>query len=108
MTSKLMPGAVVRVSRANFDPARYAEVERMSRETAAYLIPAIRRLPGLVSYFAALSPSGSMVHVSIWDSEEHAQQMSSLKEMIVDARNAFTAAGVEFTPIVNHPVSWEI
>ncbi|HXR91809.1 MAG TPA: hypothetical protein VN750_16175 [Steroidobacteraceae bacterium] len=108
MTSKLMPGAVVRVSRGNFDPARYAEVERMSRETAAYLIPAIRRLPGLVSYFAALSPSGSLVHVSIWDSEAHAQQMSSLKEMIVDARHAGAAVGVEFTPIVNHAVSWEI
>lgn len=101
-------GAVVRVSRGTFDPARYAEVERMSRETGTYLIPAIRRLPGLVSYFAALSPSGSMVHVSIWDSEAHAQQMNSLKEMIVDARNAGTAAGVEFAPIVNHALSWEV
>jgi hypothetical protein len=99
MTSKLPPGAVVRVSRGEFDPARYPEVERMSRETGAYLIPAIRRLPGLVSYVAAVSPAGSIVHVSIWDSEPHAQQMSSLKEMIVDARNASTAVGVQFAPM---------
>lgn len=108
MTAELVPGAVVRVSQGNFDPARFAEIERMSRETAAYLVPAIRRLPGLVSYFAAVSPSGSIVHVSIWDSEAHAQQMSSLKEMIVDARNAALAVGVQFTPILNYPVSWTV
>ncbi len=108
MTSKLVAGSVVRVSRGTFDPARFAEVERMSRETAAYLVPAIRSLPGMLSYFAAVSPSGSLVHVSIWDSDAHAQQMSHLKEMIVDARQAALAVGVEFTPIVNYPVSWTI
>lgn len=108
MASKLVPGSVVRVSCGTFDPARLAEVERMSRETAAYLVPAIRSLPGMLSYFAAVSPSGSIVHVSIWDSDAHAQQMSRLKEMIVDARNAALAVGVEFAPIVNYPVSWTI
>ena len=108
MTSKLVPGSVVRVSRGTFDPARLAEVERMSRETAAYLIPAIRSLPGVLDYFAAVSPTGSMVHVSIWDSDAHAQQMGRLKEMIVDARNAAVAVGVEFAPIVNYPVSWTV
>ncbi len=108
MTSKLVAASVVRVSCGTFDPARFAEVERMSQETAAYLIPAIRRLPGMLSYFAAVSPSGSMVHVSIWDSDAHAQQMSRLKEMIVDARNAALAVGVEFAPIVNYPLSWTI
>lgn len=108
MTLRLAPGAVVRVSRGTFDPARFAEVEGMSRETAVYLVPAIRRLPGLLDYVAAVSPSGSLVHVSIWDSDEHAQQMSSLKEMIIDARQAAVASGVEFAPIVNHPVSWTV
>lgn len=108
MTSKLVPGSVVRVSCGTFDPARLVEVESMSRETAAYLVPAIRSLPGMLSYYAAVSPSGSMVHVSIWDSEAHAQQMSTLKEMIVDARKAALAVGVEFSPIVNYPVSWTV
>jgi hypothetical protein len=78
----------------------------MTRETGQYLIPAIRQLPGLVEYFAAASPIGSIVHVSIWDSEDHAQQMSRLKEMIVDARKAAEAVGVTFVPIVNYPIKW--
>ena len=100
--------AIVRISRGTFDPARFEEVERMTRESGKYLIPAIRQLPGLVDYFAAASPTGSIVHVSIWDTDEHAQQMSRLKEMIVDARNAAEAVGVTFVPIVNYPVSWVV
>jgi len=46
--------------------------------------------------------------VSVWDSEDHAQQMSSLKEMIVDARADADAVGVTFIPIVNYPLSWHI
>ena len=100
--------AVVRVSRGNFDPARFAEVELMTRNTSAYLIPAINRLPGLLHYSAAVSPSGSMVHVSFWDSDAHAQQMGRLKEMIVDARKDAEAVGVAFVPIVNYPISWNV
>src|SRR5580704_4547689 len=95
------PTAVIRVSRGAFDPARFEEVERMTQETGTYLIPAIKRLPGLISYFAATSPSGSVVHISVWDSDDHAQQMGRLKEMIVDAREAAEAAGVQFSPIAN-------
>jgi len=108
MSLTLPPTAVVRVSRGNFDPARFAEVEAMARDTGAYLIPAIHRLPGLLHYSVAVSPSGSMVHVSFWDSEEHAQQLSRLKEMIVDARKDAEAVGVAFVPIVNYPISWNI
>ena len=102
------PTAVVRVSRGNFDPARFAEVQAMSVAIGRYLIPAIKQLPGLISYYAGAHPDGSMVHVSIWESDEHAQQMSRLKEMIVDARADGEAAGVTFTPIVNYPIDWII
>lgn len=108
MTESLPPTAVIRVSRGNFDPARFEEVNRMTKETGTYLIPAIQKLPGLLSYYAGASPDGSMVHVSLWDSEEHAQQMGSLKEMIVDARRDSEAVGVTFIPIVNYPLSWTI
>ncbi len=108
MTESLPPTAVIRVSRGNFDPARFEEVDRMTKETGTYLIPAIQRLPGLLSYYAGASPDGSMVHVSVWDSEEHAEQMSRLKEMIVDARHDAEAVGVTFIPIVNYPLSWII
>jgi len=102
------PTAVVRVSRGNFDPARFQEVHEMTVATGRYLIPAITALPGLISYYAGASPDGSMVHVSIWASDEHAQQMSRLKEMIVDARQDAEKAGVTFIPIVNYPIDWTI
>jgi hypothetical protein len=106
--TSLPDGAVVRVSRGNFDPARFAEVDAMTIATGRYLLPAISKLPGLISYYAAASPEGSMVHVSIWESDEHAQQMSRLKEMIVDARGDAEKAGVTFIPIVTYPIDWAI
>ena len=54
--------------------------------------------PGLPSHCDGASPDGSMVHVSIWDSEEHAGQMRRLKEMIVDARNDAEKAGGQLHP----------
>jgi hypothetical protein len=108
MTESLPPTTVIRVSRGNFDPARFEEVDRMTKETGTYLIPAIQKLPGLLSYYAGASPDGSLVHVSLWDSEEHAKQMGSLKEMIIDARRDAEAVGVTFIPIVNYPLSWTI
>jgi len=49
-----------------------------------------------------------MVHVSIWESGEHARQMSRLTEMIIDARRDAEQAGVTFNPIVNYPIHWAI
>src|ERR1700726_268404 len=107
-TTTLASTAVIRVSRGTFDPGRFEEVERMTHETGKYLIPAIRQLPGLVEYFAAASPTGSLVHISIWEADENAQQMGRLQEMIVNAKNDADAAGVTFGPIVNYPVSWTV
>lgn len=104
----LPPTAVIRVSRGNFDPARFGEVEQMARETDRYLVPAIQKLPGLIKYFAALSPTGSYVHISIWETDAHAQQMASLKEMVIDARKAAEAVGMKFIPIINYPIAWTI
>lgn len=100
--------AVVRVSRGKFDPGRLEEVQEMVVATGSYLTPAIRRLPGLISYFAGASPDGSMVNVSVWDSDEHAAQMGSLTEMMVDARRDAAAVGVEFVDVVNYPIAWTI
>jgi hypothetical protein len=109
MALTLPPTAVIRVSLGNFDPARFAEVERMTRDTGNYLIPAISELPGLAHYVAGASPSGSMAHVSLWESDAHAQQMSKLRAMTVNARQDAVAVGVAFNnPIVNYPISWRI
>ncbi len=108
MTESLPATAFVRVSRATFDPSRFAEVDAMNTKTSEYLIPAIQRLPGLIHFYAGVSPQGSAVQVSVWDSGEHAAQLDHLKEMIVDARGEAEAAGVTFHPIVNYPVNWTI
>jgi gamma-glutamylcyclotransferase (GGCT)/AIG2-like uncharacterized protein YtfP len=100
--------AVVRVSRATFDPSRFAEVDLMNKRISEYLIPAITRLPGLIHFYAGVSPAGSAVHVSVWDTDEHAAQLDHLKEMTVDARGEAEAAGATFTPIVNYPIGWTI
>jgi hypothetical protein len=80
----------------------------MTRDTGKYLIRAIGELDGLHAYYAGVSPSGSMVHVSRWQSNEHAEQMGRLKPMIVDARNDADAVGATFIPIVNYPITWTI
>jgi hypothetical protein len=58
---QIPPTAVVRVSRGNFDSARFPEVREMTVATGRYLIPAIKKLTGLISYYAGASPDGSMV-----------------------------------------------
>ena len=108
MTESLPPAAVVRVARGSFDPGRFAEVGAVNTKVSEYLVPAIGRLPGLLHWYAGVSPEGSMVNVSVWDTDEHAAQMDRLTEMTVDARGEMEAVAVAFIPIVNYPVNWTI
>jgi hypothetical protein len=108
MTESLPATAVIRVSRGSFDPSRFAEVDAANTKVSEYLVPAISRLPGLIHWYAGVSPEGSIVNVSVWDSDEHAAQMDRLKEMTVDARAEMQALDVTFIPIVNYPISWTI
>lgn len=108
MTESLPATAVVRASRATFDPSRFADVDAMNTKTAGYLIPAVKQLPGLIHFYAGVSPDGSMLHVSVWDTQEHSAQLNDLKEMVVIARGELEAIGVTFTPIATYPVSWTI
>jgi hypothetical protein len=108
MAESLPATAVVRVSRGSFDPRRFAEVDAVNKKVSEYLIPAIGRLPGLIHWYAGVSPEGSIVNVSVWDSDENAAQMDRLTEMTVDARGEMEAADVAFIPIVNYPVNWTI
>ena len=108
MTDAVSDGHVVRVSRGTFDPTRFADIQAMTQATSAYLMPAISQLPGLISYYAGAAAEGSIVQVSMWESAEAADQMSRLKEMIVDARAAGEAAGITFHPIINHHLDWTV
>jgi hypothetical protein len=112
MSESLPATAAVRVSHVTFDPALYAEVLAADERTAEYLVPAIRGLPGFLHWYAGVSPDGSFVQVSVWDTEAHAAQMDTLHEMAVVARNEFRAVGVDFGPEyasrVNYPMTWHI
>jgi hypothetical protein len=112
MTETLPAAAVVRVGRVTFDPSLYDAVLVADKETSEYLIPAIKRLPGLIRWYSGVSPEGSLSQVSIWDSEEHAAQMDHLTEMRVRAREDFGAVGVTFTAetatYTNYPITWTI
>lgn len=112
MTESLPTTAFVRVGRVTFDPSLYEAVVVADKETSEYLIPAIQRLPGLLHWFAGVSPEGSLTQVSVWDSEEHAAQMDGLQEMRVRARDDFRSVGVTFTAetatYTNYPITWNI
>ena len=108
MTESLPATAVIRASRATFDPSRFAEVDAVNTKTSEYLLPAVKQLPGLIHFYAGVSPDGSMLQLSIWDTEEHSAQLNHLKEMVVIARGEMEAVGVTFTPIATYPVSWTI
>jgi quinol monooxygenase YgiN len=100
---------IIRLSRGRYAPALHADVTRRLDAAGATLIPAIKKLPGCLHYYAASDEASStMINVSVWDSLAHAQAMASLAEMSALAVE-FTKLGVEFErPIVNYPSLWEI
>jgi hypothetical protein len=100
---------VVRISRGSFDPAQADDWERRLTTSGDYLVPAIKRLPGLISYYAGIDKAaGSIINVSVWGSMEAAKQMDGLAEMGAAARD-FLGAGAKFErPIINYQTVWTI
>ncbi|HUJ28753.1 MAG TPA: hypothetical protein VLW85_22185 [Myxococcales bacterium] len=99
---------VVRISKGRFDKARGTEVEQRLRESERSLRPALQRLAGLRAYWVAIDhEQGFMTNTSLWDTREHAAQMSGLKEMLA-LRSVFEGAGVVFEVITNHDLLWEL
>jgi quinol monooxygenase YgiN len=99
---------IVRISRGRFDPANVDIVAATLTSAQTQLIPAIQRLAGLLHYYAGIDrTSAIMVNVSIWDSLEHAQQMSALAPMLA-LREQFETLGVQFDPILNYETLWQI
>jgi hypothetical protein len=96
----------VRLSRGRFAAEKYDEMAERLRAAETVLAPVIRGLPGLIDYYAGMDrESNSMIRVSIWDTRDHAEQMTSLKE-IAAMRDEFEAAGVEWEPVNTYNVSW--
>lgn len=99
----------VRISKGRYPSARHAEFTARMAKAGDVLIPAIRRLPGCLGYWAATDEASStMVNVSLWDTLEHAQAMATLPEMAALATE-FVALGAEFErPIINYPALWQL
>ena len=100
---------IVRISKGRYKPELHAEVTARLDASAKSLVPAIKALPGCISYYVGSEEASStMVNVSVWASLEHAQAMGSLPEMATLAKD-FIALGVEFErPIVNYPLLWQL
>jgi quinol monooxygenase YgiN len=99
----------VRISKGSYSPELHTKVSARLDASAESLVPAIRRLSGCVSYSVGSdADSNTMVNVSVWDTLEHAQAMSSLAEMTALGEE-FARMGVKFErPIVNYAVMWQI
>ena len=99
----------VRISRASYAAALHPQVGAKLDSSSESLIPALRRLPGCVSFFAgADAVSNTMVNVSVWDTLEHAEALTSLPEMTTLAKE-FVQLGVAFErPVVNYEVMWQL
>ena len=99
---------VVRISVGHFEPNRSDEVTDMLNESSKSLTPAIHKLSGLIHYYVTLDrEKGYMTNTSLWETHDHAIQMATLPEMLA-LRSQFEALGIEFIPITNHEMLWEI
>ncbi len=99
---------IVRVSTAHFEASQYEEIERTLREGGARLVPAIRALPGCLHYYAGTNRAASaIINASVWDTLEHAEQMTSLAEMKAEG-TLMRSKGVRFEPIINYEIDWTI
>lgn len=69
---------------------------------------AIRKLPGLISFFSGIDRERhALVNVSLWESVEAAEQLNTLQAML-DAGSVLTGLGAQFVrPIVNAETLWD-
>jgi quinol monooxygenase YgiN len=100
---------IIRISRGSYPTNMHAEFTARMTEAGTTLVPAIKKLPGCLSYYAATDEASStMVNVSVWDTPEHAQAMATLPEMAALAKE-FIALGAEFErPIINYSALWHL
>lgn len=100
---------VVRISRGSFTPESYESVKQRLDASRKSLIPAIKKLRGLLHYYVGIdAESNTMINVSVWKTVADAKQMETLQPMR-DLAGEFIAAGVTFErPINNYETLWRI
>jgi quinol monooxygenase YgiN len=99
----------IRISIGFFGAEQAEQVEKMlNEEFKNSLIPAIQKLKGNISYYVGIDrKKNAMTNVSIWEKNEDALQMATLKEML-DMRVIFEELGIQFIEITNHQILWNL
>ncbi len=104
-----MTGHVIRVSVLRSKPEQFTELKQMMMRSQAVLEPGIRKMRGLVHYYAGADEVvSSLTNVSIWRTLADAKQMDAFQPML-DLVREFSAKGATFErPIMNYANLWEI
>jgi hypothetical protein len=99
---------VMRISKGRFAPELYNEIHRLAEASAGPLVPALKKLNGLLYYFVSVDPvTNTIVNVSMWTDLDSAKQMDTLAPMLAQ-RPLMEEAGVQFDKIANYESLWEI
>lgn len=98
---------IVRLSFGWYPPEKEAQVAAVLDYAGKPLGDAIRKLPGLISYYSGIDRvQHAMVNVSLWKDLPSAQQMGKLQAML-DQGAELTRLGVTFVrPIPNCETLW--
>ena len=99
---------IVRISKGSFSPEHSTKAEAGLAASEAALREALEAMPGLIHYYVAIDRDhGQLTNVSVWDTLEHAQAMSSLAPMLAQLP-VMEAAGITFETITNYDCLWTI
>jgi hypothetical protein len=101
--------STIRVSVLRCQPQHFAELKTMMAESMAVLEPGIRRLRGLVHFYAGEDEAGNaLINVSVWRTLADAKQLDTFQPML-DLGKVFVSKGAVFErPILNYASLWEI
>jgi hypothetical protein len=104
-----MAAPVIRISLGTFDSDKAAIVEANLIESKAALEAGIRAMRGNLGYYVGVDRRNNAIsNVSLWDSVEAAEEMSTFQPMR-DLARTFVALGVQFQrPILNLTTLWEL
>jgi hypothetical protein len=90
-------------------PAEHLESVAQLMVDAEESLSAIKQLPGLVAYFAGVDRATMQLsNVSVWDSTDHANAMTTFQPMLDLAKRCMEFPGVTFLrPIPNFDSLWQ-
>ena len=104
-----MSPPVVRVSVLRCEPDQFQAFRQMMADSEPVLVPGIRKMNGLISYWAgADEATSSLTNVSVWNTLADAKQMDTFQPML-DLGRSFAEKGAKFErPIMNYATLWQI